>query len=333
MENKVIDLSKFIIMVVLASVMGACSSDSDGDDGGESSFDAPKYVADAAKYVIEDDATSQYKSIELTESGNFIIQLNNQLEKTVKVGNGKKLASRMSFIMKPNAKSKAARSERIYSELAYGSYTKTGDNEYQLAGFGTLVVTKDENGGTYSLELTRTGAKTVTLKALKPEVYIQDGVMTSKLCRSWDIAGFRMFAKLNGKTLMDISANTVQELETKYIEWVKANVPDYDEDDLIFDEIDYLPTGVIFTKTGTYMPLYANNKDTFLAVSTWRWIDESKGLLRYSWNPDSFDDEYLGGEVKVEFNDGKLHITESEKETDEEGTYEQGLTYIFTEAK
>lgn len=52
------------------------------------------------------------------------------------------------------------------------------------------------------------------------------------------------------------------------------------------DDIDWgLESGflgqVIFTKAGTYMVTYPNSE---LAISTWSWVSQSEGTLRYSWN-------------------------------------------------
>ena len=52
----------------------SCSSSDDND--GEGQLDTPQYAADAAKYEITDES-SEVKSIELTESGQYIVIMNN----------------------------------------------------------------------------------------------------------------------------------------------------------------------------------------------------------------------------------------------------------------
>ena len=66
----------FMMLALLAAgVMMSCSSDDDDDDKAPSNFEKPKYEADAAKFMVTS-ASSEYKSVELTEAGNFIIRLN-----------------------------------------------------------------------------------------------------------------------------------------------------------------------------------------------------------------------------------------------------------------
>lgn len=55
----------------------SCSSSDDND--GEGQLDTPQYAADAAKYEITDES-SEVKSIELTESGQYIVIMNMQAE-------------------------------------------------------------------------------------------------------------------------------------------------------------------------------------------------------------------------------------------------------------
>ncbi|MDE5571883.1 MAG: hypothetical protein K2I86_07550, partial [Prevotella sp.] len=128
-------------------------------------------------------------------------------------------------------------------------------------------------------------------------------------------------------------ASTLAELAEKVYEWGKKNDPEFEEDEWEWDiTIEANPENVIFTKTGTYVVLYSNEQ---LAVSTWKWADERNGILRYSWNPDSFNDAYLGGDVKIEFKNNRCYLTEGDFEYDEEDNeyYEEGITYIMTEAK
>lgn len=89
---------------------------------------------------------------------------------------------------------------------------------------------------------------------------------------------------------------------------------------------------MVFTKTGTYVVYYSEDR---LAVSTWKWENENKGILRYSWNPDYLNDPDESGEVLIEFKGNKLYLTESDSDYDEEDgeTYEEGFTYIMNEVK
>lgn len=318
---------------LLVGTMAACSNDND-DEGGPSSFDTPKYEAEAAKYVIDDQTAAPYKSIELTASGNFIIMPSdyvNYVNRHAPATSKSKLwYNRLkNGMITANAPMPIT---RVYSLIVYGSYTKTGENQYNLEGFGTLTIIKDADGTAHTIVLTPTGKPSKEYTAHKQNADI-NSEMSSKLCRTWYTESFRAFSKVNGKTVVDITASTLPELGDKIYEWAKKNDPEFEEDEWDWEnEWDVNPENVIFTKTGTYVVLYSNEQ---LAVSTWKWADERNGILRYSWNPDSFDDTYFGGDVKIEFKNNRCYITEGESGYDEVENeyYEDGITYIMTEAK
>ena len=69
----------------------------------------------------------------------------------------------------------------------------------------------------------------------------------------------------------------------------------------------YYANTVTFTKAGTYLVTYNDNT---LAVSTWSWINEKTGLLRYSWNYDNMDDGSEAGTVKVSYRGAQLAVQE-----------------------
>lgn len=332
--TKAFNAGKYVaVAALLVGTMAACNNDND-DEGGLSSFDTPKYEAEAAKYVIDDQTAAPYKSIELTASGNFIIMpgdyVNNVNRHAPATSKSKLWHSRlMSGMITANAPMPIT---RVYSLIVYGSYTKTGENQYNLEGFGTLTIIKDADGTAHTIVLTPTGKPSKEYTAHKQNADI-NSEMSSKLCRTWYTESFRAFSKVNGKTVVDITANTLPELGDKMYEWAKKNDPEFEENEWDWEnEWDVNPENVIFTKTGTYVVLYSNDQ---LAVSTWKWADERNGILRYSWNPDSFDDDYLGGDVKIEFKNNRCYITEGESGYDEVENeyYEDGITYIMTEAK
>lgn len=322
----------FALLVAFST--GACSDDEDGD--GSSSLETPQYEAEAAKYTISDES-SPFISIELTASGNYIIRTRNSASELTAASEAMRAsASRITLLGNRTFTDIATRSNVVYSNILYGTFTLTGDNEYALDGFGTLVIT--ENGGTsYSLEVTTTGGTSYTLEGNKAGTQT-DGEKTDALCRTWNIAQWRTYVRINGSTVLDLTADSYAELVEMLIEWGE-NIEweeedsdyDYSEDYYLMDFYDEsaAPTQVVFTKSGTYMVVYANN---MLAVSTWQWEDMDSGLLQYSWNPDTFDDDYLGGEVTVEFSGNYMYITEGYSETDEGETYEVALVYTLAEA-
>ena len=62
----------FAIMLLLCGLSFTACDNSDPDEQKPSPIETPSYTMDAAKYEITD-ASSAYKSIELTEAGRYII--------------------------------------------------------------------------------------------------------------------------------------------------------------------------------------------------------------------------------------------------------------------
>ena len=321
----------FMMLALLAAgVMVSCSSDDDDEDDAPSIFEKPKYEADAAKFMVTS-ASSEYKSVELTEAGNFIIRLNAGGNYAPEAASPVARLLKKNLLVSPGSKLKSEVAETragiiVWSDIIYGKYTKTGDNEYTLDGYGTLTVTQD-GGSAYSLRIEKTNGETFDLEANKagtPEA----GSMTDNICRTWDIKGFRYYIRLNGKTFFDETSPTLEGLYNKIKEWMQANDPDYSDEDYEDMLID-VPQQIVFSKSGTYMVLYTNN---MLAVSTWRWGNQGNGILEYSWNPDVFDDDFMSGEVKIEFNNNQLLITEGESESEDGFTLEAASVIILEEA-
>lgn len=323
--DEMLSVGKYVAMAMFVMGMAtACSSDDD-----DASLDTPEFEESAAKYVIEDNA-SPYSSIELTASGNYLIQQTGySAAKPARVpaAGATNKASLIASALKGHfAGLGTVHGTRSYSEILYGKYTKTGDDTYYLEGFGTMTITSDASGNAYSLVITPNGGAAKEYTAKKQNADLNSD-MSNKLCRTWSLVKFRMYMRYEGETLFDETDATLEGLVKKIYNSLKKKFPEMSEDEFDFDmEVDAMPEQVIFTKSGTYVVYYTNSE---LAVSTWKWGDESKGILRYSWNPDSFDDEYESGDVKVEFKGGQLHITEEETE------YNQtiGVGYIFDEVR
>ena len=329
----------FMFAALAACTMTACSSDDDDDDGGSGAgnFDTPKYEDCAAKYIVNDD-NSDYHSIELTASGNYIISYNEDEPMpslAPKDGTAKAVKIAGREVKLPGMLSKGTSgfaTTRIYSEIAYGTYTKTGDDSYTLNGFGTVTVTRDAQGRPTSLTITRAGGTPETVKATQQNADL-NSAMSNSLCRTWNFEGYRTIQKINGKTFFDISAKTLSELNDKMKEWAEKNDPEFDPSDWESDEVnEHLDDvkQVIFTKTGTYMVLYANDQ---LAISTWKWENETAGLLRYSWDADDFYNEYASGVITAMFLNNKLYLGEKDVDEEDGYKYEFGLYYVLSEAK
>ena len=286
----------FFAVISLGLSVTSCSNDE--DEGGTGSLDTPKYEQDAAKYVIDGGI---YSSIEFTASGNYII-----------VTDGYNSYRSESMARETPAASKQAIfngkhfSTRAYSPILYGTYIKTGENEYLLEGFGKIKVVQDGSGNAYSLEVTPTGGSTETLSATKQNADLNSD-LSNRLCRTWKISKMRMLVKVEGQIMMDVSGSNYEELSESIKRWAINNGADPEDiEDFIISEDGEWPEQVVFTKSGTYMVYYSSAE---LAISTWAWENEKNGILMYSWTNDFEPGWY--STVKVDFSGSQCVITES----------------------
>lgn len=300
------EIKKFIGAALMAAAIctGFASCSNDDDKEGTQTLSTPKYEADAALFVI-DSPTSPYGSVELTAAGNYIVTPSTMVNNA------------------PSLKKGIIRSASRTIQIYEGKYTKNGDNTYELEGFGTITVNM-EGDTAASLDFSLDNGQDFTLTAERQTQY-PDSQMTNNLCRSWKITHFRLTIKVNGRQMFDKEVK-IENLRSLYEALAKLD-PDADADD--FDEIDEseLPEEVIFTKSGTYMVKYG---DSSLAVSTWGWENQQKGILRYSWDYDHLYDPDASGVVTVSFpGNNSMKFKESYLEEDEDESYEQIGTWTF----
>lgn len=269
-------------MVGLVS-LNSCSKDDDG-------LKDPAYKEDAALFVITG-SNSPYGSIEFTESGQYIITPA-QSNRNVAPRKGKFIGT------------KGSASRANYDGYLYGNYTKVGENEYYLEGFGTIVV-QSVGGTNYDLVITRDNGSELTLGARRESIY-QSSDMTDKLCRTWRFYKVYAAEYINGKKVWEDSAN--------------VNDLDYD---------DEIPSQVIFTRAGTYMVVWKDEVD----IAYWKWMDEKKGIIRYSWNYNYMDDPDESGTINVTFSDGELVVYEEYEEVEDGDVYKEVQTTTLREVR
>ncbi len=314
-----------LVAVALSMGLVACSGDDAGDvEGGGAQLETPTFETDAAKYEIQD-ASSAYASIELTASGNYIIQKNGvDYAAPAKMLSEKFAPKPMTMFANQRTKSRASE----YANVLYGKYTKLADGKYALEGFGVIEINYDAEDNAYSLEVTPDGGATETLTASKTHV-IADGSLTNNLCRTWNIAKFRTIVKVNGRTYFDTTFKTMEEFYRKAYEATG--------DGSFLEELEYMeqnpeeylnPEQVVFTKSGTYMVWYSNGT---LAVSFWRWYNENNGVLQYSW-ADVFEEDETGY-CDIAFKSNQCVVTETHTETEDGFKMETISTTYLEEAK
>lgn len=312
-----------LLMMTAFSCLGlvSCSSDDEEDNGGNAPAAFEQY---AAKYQLSGN-DAEFSSVEFTESGNYIITKKNPYGAPVR--SSKKNNSHISMLSQGMFKHQVStRSGEVYSPILYGKYTVDADGTYILEGYGKVKVTQDGEGNAFSLEFMPNGSSSYTYKASKQNRDLNSN-NSSRLCKTWNFASCRVLAKVNGKTVLDISANSYMELYKKLDEWSKEHDDEYEPGDWEEDIVEVKQ--VIFTKTGTYMVKYEGNQ---LAVSTWKWANTEETLIRYSWNND-FDDDDFSGYAEISYDGGKLALNEKDTESDEDGSYEMNLIAYFNEAK
>lgn len=313
-----------IVAVLLCGSMAACSEDDEDGDGGGTGIEnvtltAPEYESHAALY--EFDGNGEWKAIELTASGNYIVQENPYYysNKMLKPELSKESPVGRSLRMLNNGM-RSTRSS--YNGVIYGTYTVNDEGVYVLEGFGTIELVGSEDNAV-SLVVTPQNGEAVTMTAEKRNQAPQSAI-TDALCRTWEIKGFRMVIKFNGKKMLD---------ETGYMD----NLDDFVDrisnkvgEDLTKEDLfgEFMPEEVVFTKAGTYMVSYDNET---LAVSTWTWENSATGLLRYSWDYDDMYDEDASGTASISFKNNNLYVTESYKDNEDGDTYEEQSTIILSE--
>ncbi len=303
-------------VITLSSGFASCSDDE--DEGDSVQLDTPVYETDAAKYVVMD-TNSSYESIELTASGNYIITLNPYASASKNFADIKTTVTINKSVFKMPSLFKA---RSAYSPILYGTFTKVGDNEYILNGYGSLVIVEDAENNAFSIQVTPTNGETEQIQVSKQNANIS-GAMSDKLCRTWEFSKIRVYAKVNGRTMFDVSGSSFEELMDNLKEaFVDMGGDPSEVEDFYMDNI---PQQVIFTKSGTYMVVYSENQ---LAVSTWCWVDEASGLASYSWFNDLNDPDGL---FNVAFDNGHCLLTEKKAEDGE--SYEVGTVYTMTEVK
>lgn len=275
------------LMFACGSMLTACGDDDDDDGGGSGTLGTPKYEKESALYKVTSTNTN-IASIELTASGNYIVMP----RYTYKSRMAKKLVP--SRFMKCPFDIERTRASYDVSDIISGKFTKKGDGVYELAGFGTITIVGGEKNA-YSLDIVRTNGQTVTVSAQKAEQY-KDSDKTNALCRTWKIGKVDIEGTIGGEK--------VKKTFSTYHQFV-SYLSEMSGDDYFDDEDN--PTGVTFTKSGTYVVYYA---DGSLAVSTWAWQNEAAGKARYSWDYEDLWDDSESDFITITFSGNELLITE-----------------------
>lgn len=335
---------RYLSVMLCSALLGfgavSCGSDDDDDENVGNvipELGTPKYEAESAKYLISDN--SDVQSVEFTASGKYIICTNFYATNWAQ---SPKKSSKIKAVSMLNGlidKSRASADNGIIS----GKYTIDSNGVYNLEGFGTITITSE--GGSYLLKIRTNEGENLDLNASKGSE-IGNSTMTQAVCRSWNVDAYRFLIKVGNKTIFD-KQSPKNEVGKLLNDLVRTMMQYGDEEEMGWTpenqaELDMLAEAlksieqITFSKSGTYMVSYTESR---LAISTWAWVSENKGLIRYSWDYSDIESEDLGGFATLSFNGNKLNVTESmigdneEDEDDEDYSVKFDMTYITSEAK
>ncbi len=304
-----------MIMAASALSFAACSDDDDNNDGnggGTGNLGTPEYRADAAKFNITD-ANSQYASLELTASGDYILTEKNSAAYAPK---GKANAP---YVLKAENNSTGTNTTTNLNGIHTGKYTKNSDGTYTLEGFGTVTV------GENTLTITLQDGTTATW-SIEKQQKVNGSYNIDDLCRTWTINKYNLLVKQGDKTLFNKDFKTFDEL----MAFIESNSGDEEAyDDNSDDEWDWMLSGetVTISEYGTLAILarvYVNgvNKGRGYTVLAWRPTGDNKGTM---FSGDEYDDT-----MSMEVKDGKLYLVYDE--SDPEDGLSMKTSYIYNAA-
>ncbi len=232
----------------ISLALAACSSDGpDFDDENlwEGEAETPKYVEDAAIYKVNSNAQCPFQSIELTESGDYIVTPSYGY--SVTASHSEATMNRGMFRKHAASKSRADLSSYDYT---YGTFTKNTDGSYNLDGLGTMTY----SNGTLTLSLTDGTRYNVKATETRPTLASND--LNLRFCRTWYVksASIEVYNK-SGKKL-DSYTYSGAELQEEFVQYV------------------------IFSRCGSYISVDFDG--TVAERAYWSWTDTSKQIFGYS---------------------------------------------------
>ena len=319
---KTLRLLGFVLLSMTAFCVASCGDDSSDDNGGGGggSLTPPKYESSSALYNITD-ANSNYKSVEFTASGNYVITMKSGVKAPQRIAALKKF--QFGFIPQHAGMTRNV----VDDDIIYGTYSKNGDT-YVLEGFGTIVV-NGGGSGAVSLDITKNNGTKVTVGAQIQQQY-KSSTKTDMLCRTWNLGKIKWVQTVNGQTVVDKTFNSYADLVKTLLEAEGLNPGDEWYEEAYKELVEEEPKQVIFTKSGTYVVFYSNGT---LAVSTWKWTDEAKGEARYSWDYSSIDNPNESGKINISFVGSQLLISEYINAEEEGVNVSVAIQYYLSEAK
>lgn len=244
--KKILTLAAFIPMLLLSLCIVSCGSDDDSTNSGGGGGNTEE-TADIALYTFTD-TKAEYASLELTEDSRYILVKNTASLYGMPLRNeGMRVTCFSNAVKAMNT-----RASEFDSDVIVGKFTKSNDT-YVLDGFGiATIVVKDK---IVTVTIKENGKQEQTLNATVKTPTGKESDLTNKLCHTWKIT------KITSQSPEGSFSATPEE-------WA------------MMDE-DEAPVIVTMSKLGTYMPTCTDGSSD---IAHWRWSNESKGIMQYSWD-------------------------------------------------
>lgn len=335
-----------LLLAMAMCVVGfsACGGDAGSDDDGGWT-EQPQFSGDAACYVVSDE-NADIVSIELSEDGLYFVEKRNSEREAKPV------------IQKKPVKRKALGSAGLgvgddaVNAIVSDTYTKQSEGVYVLNGYGTMTVASSGNNYVVKIQKGDGTEKTYETSRVKSAAAT---VSDTQLCRTWKFEKINLSVNVGSISLFNMTASSWKEFYTKMKQFSKE---DRDEDDPWTDEDEqnynkmianaekYGLKQVVFTAAGrlylSYGPLVVNYlwkwKNT-RENTLWLWsyyandLDEDGVADANEWASDIFftttDDPNYTAETSADIVNGKLVLTDADKETEDGMTVETKFVITF----
>lgn len=282
-------MKKNLLLIALCFVASmtfvACGND---DDGGSSTpatskLPTPIYQDEATKIEITSIDT-EIKSIELTETGTYIIEWRDDV--------------------KPHVK--GVKYSEANSGFTFGNFTIEGDL-FKLIGFGILQIV--ENGVNVDLNITSEDGESYNLTGHETASGNQSSDLTNNLCRSWKVEKTRLVVDYDGIKL----AHERQDFDLyAFVTYLKGKGIKIKDD---FAQ-GKKAVNVFFTFAGTYCITY---EDGSVDYGTW---SLSQSTFKYTWKGEEMGNSLEDGSATISFDNNKLLLTIKAKFTEDGTTYD-----------
>lgn len=177
-----------LFIVLIASIFVSCSENNEELNIPDN---PPAYEEVSGKYEITD-VSSPYESVELLESGDYII-IKRVPSSDVNSSKSKGLLS--------NELSKAT-----ISNMIYGTFTQLEDGSFDLEGFGVIKLISNDNKEITSISIKPDNEDEMIFNAKKCEEMGNDE-QTNALCRKWKVVKIREVETHNGEIISDNTEN------------------------------------------------------------------------------------------------------------------------------